>query len=80
MIFIHDGCEKYSRKEANLYAQKCPNRHHPCAQYLPLRENHLRQETPNLESFINDQVTGIDILAFVAVIPVASAREISRAL
>lgn len=81
MLLIYGECLKNSRVAAQLYADRYPERRHPCHQYFAFVENKFREENDqNNNNFVIDEETEINVLAFVEANNTASLREIGKEL
>ena len=71
---------KHSRKATELYAQRYPNRHHPCFQFFPIMEEQIKKGTDNHETCIVNEEIEVNVLAFLEANSTASTREIGQGM
>lgn len=82
ILLIYGECRKNATAARSLYAQRYPQRQHPCRQYFSFLERKFRQEVENPENnnFIIDEATEINVLTYVELNPTVSTREIGHEL
>jgi hypothetical protein len=79
MLLVFGECRRNSRNAATVYAERYPNRVHPCATYFyKLEKKFRREDANNDDDFIVSEEAEVNVLAYVHFDPTVSTRQLEK--